>query len=92
MELVHIVICAGKLILENTGYFYWSCNFIVCQSMQPSTLSYSTDLEGQRNDNQMVSVTHTAHLVACETKLQNTLPLLYMSLNRNSVYCIMSRP
>ena len=46
MELVHIVICAGKLILENTGYFYWSCNFIVCQSMQPSTLSYSTDLEG----------------------------------------------
>ena len=92
MELVHIVICAGKLILENTGYFYWSCNFIVCQSMQPSTLSYSTDLEGQRNDNQMVSVTHTTHLVACRAKLQNTLPLLYMSLNRNSVYCIMSRP
>ena len=65
MERVHIVIYAGKLILENTGYFYWSCNFIVCQSMQPSTLSHSTDLEGQRNDNQMVSVTHTTHLVAC---------------------------
>ena len=51
VELVHIVICAGKLILENTGYFYWSCNFIVCQSMQPSTLSYSTDLE----DSEMIT-------------------------------------
>ena len=60
--------------------------------MQPSALSYSTDLEGQRNDNQTASVTHTTHLVACRAKLQNTLPLIYVSLNRNSVYCVMSRP